>query len=72
MKVAVVFDTPHPDWEDADYKGEIAAGKVQEAEYDVARALMQNDHEVRLVGPLDLGDPARLEPRREIVGIDWR
>ena len=53
MKVAVVFDTPHPDWEDADYKGEIAAGKVQEAEYDVARALMQNDHEVRLVGVVD-------------------
>lgn len=53
MKVAVVFDTPHPDWEDADYKGEIAAGKVQEAEYDVARALMQNDHEVHLVGIVD-------------------
>jgi len=53
VKVAVVFDTPHPDWEDADYKGEIAAGKVQEAEYDVARALMQNDHEVRLVGVVD-------------------
>ena len=49
----MVFDTPHPDWEDADYKGEIAAGKVQEAEYDVARALMQNDHEVRLVGVVD-------------------
>ncbi len=53
MKVAVVFDTPHPDWEDADYKREIADGKVQEAEYDVARALMQNDHEVRLVGIVD-------------------
>ena len=53
MKVAVVFDTPHPDWEDADYKREIADGKVQEAEYDVARALMQNDHEVRLVGVVD-------------------
>ena len=49
----MVFDTPHPDWEDADYKGEIAAGKVQEAEYDVARALMQNDHDVRLVGVVD-------------------
>jgi D-alanine-D-alanine ligase len=53
VKVAVVFDTPHPDWEDADYKREIADGKVQEAEYDVARALMQNDHEVRLVGIVD-------------------
>ena len=50
MKVAVVFDTPHPDWEDADYKREIAEGKVEEAEYDVARALQQNDHEVVLVG----------------------
>jgi D-alanine-D-alanine ligase len=53
VKVAVVFDTPHPDWEDTDYKREIADGKVQEAEYDVARALMQNDHEVRLVGVVD-------------------
>jgi D-alanine-D-alanine ligase len=53
VKVAVVFDTPHPDWEDADYQREIADGKVQEAEYDVARALMQNDHEVRLVGIVD-------------------
>jgi D-alanine-D-alanine ligase len=53
VKVAVVFDTPHPGWEDADCKREIAEGKVQEAEYDVARALMQNDHDVRLVGIVD-------------------
>ena len=39
MKIAVVFDTPHPDWTDADYKKEVAA-KVEEAEYDVARALV--------------------------------
>ncbi|MGH7538157.1 MAG: D-alanine--D-alanine ligase family protein [Gemmatimonadales bacterium] len=56
MKVAVVFDTLHPDWDDADYKREIADGKVEEAEYDVARALMQNDHEVALVG---IGDDVR-------------
>lgn len=53
MKIAVVFDTPHPEWGDADYKREIAAGTVEEAEYDVARALMQNDHEVLLLGIVD-------------------
>ncbi len=49
MKIAVVFDTLHPEWEDADYKKEIAA-KVEEAEYDVARALLAKDHEVLMVG----------------------
>ena len=49
MKIAVVFDTVHPDWEDADYKKEVAA-KVEEAEYDVARALMAKQHDVLLVG----------------------
>ena len=49
MKIAVVFDTLHPEWEDADYKQEIAA-KVEEAEYDVARALLAKDHEVLMVG----------------------
>ncbi|HMA40457.1 MAG TPA: hypothetical protein VKP10_10285, partial [Gemmatimonadales bacterium] len=53
MKIAVVFDTPHPGWGDADYKREIADGKVEEAEYDVARALMQNEHEVLMVGIVD-------------------
>lgn len=53
MKIAVVFDTPHPGWEDVDYKREVEAGKVEEAEYDVARALMQNDHEVLMVGIVD-------------------
>ncbi len=53
MKIAVVFDTPHPDWGDADYKREVAAGTVEEAEYDVARALMQSDHEVLLLGIVD-------------------
>jgi len=31
MKIAVVFDTLHPDWGDADYKREMAA-KAAEAE----------------------------------------
>ncbi len=49
MKIAVVFDTLHPDWEDADYRKEVEA-KVEEAEYDVARALLANGHDVRLIG----------------------
>src|SRR5213080_940646 len=49
VKIAVVFDTIHPDWEDADYKKEVDA-KVEEAEYDVARALVAAGHEVLLVG----------------------
>lgn len=49
MKIAVIFDSPHPEWEDADYKREVEA-KVEEAEYDVARALMANDHDVRMIG----------------------
>jgi len=32
MKIAVVFDTLHPDWEDADYRKEMEA-KVEEAEF---------------------------------------
>src|SRR2546427_725524 len=52
MKIAVVFDTLHPDWDDADYKKEVEA-KVEEAEYDVARALLANDHDVRLIGIQD-------------------
>lgn len=53
MKIAVVFDTPHPEWGDADYRREMQVGTVEEAEYDVARALMQNDHEVLMVGIVD-------------------
>ncbi len=53
MKIAVVFDTPHPDWGDEDYRREMSEGKVEEAEYDVARALIQNDHEVRFIGIVD-------------------
>ncbi len=49
MKIAVVFDTPHPDWEDADYQKEVDAD-VAEAEYDVARALRARGHETVMVG----------------------
>ena len=50
MKIAVVFDALHPEWGDADYKREIAEAKVEEAEYDVARALLANGHDVLMVG----------------------
>ena len=49
MKIAVAFDTLHPEWEDADYKKDVEA-KVEEAEYDVARALMAQGHDVLMVG----------------------
>ena len=42
VKIAVVFDTLHPDWEDADYKKEVDA-KVEEAEYDVGRPCWPRD-----------------------------
>jgi D-alanine-D-alanine ligase len=49
VKIAIVFDTLHPEWEDADYKREVEA-KVEEAEYDVARALLDKGHDVLMVG----------------------
>src|SRR2546425_12857863 len=45
VKIAVVFDTLHPEWDDAAYKKELEA-KVEEAEYEVARALMAKGHDV--------------------------
>ena len=56
MKVAVVFDTLHPEWEDVDYKKEVDA-KVEEAEYDVARALLAQGHDVLMVGVGDAVAP---------------
>jgi D-alanine-D-alanine ligase len=50
MKIAVIFDSPHPEWEDADFKREVEAKKVEEAEYDVARALLANGHDVQMIG----------------------
>jgi D-alanine-D-alanine ligase len=52
MKIAVVFDTPHADWGHAEFQQEVDA-KADEAEYDVARALVANGHEVRLIGVHD-------------------
>jgi D-alanine-D-alanine ligase len=49
MKIAVVFDTPQAGWEDADFKNEMAEG-LDEAEYEVAEALMAYDHQVFMVG----------------------
>ena len=50
MKIAVVFDALHPEWGDVDYKRELADTKIEEAEYDVARALLANGHDVLMVG----------------------
>lgn len=52
MKIAVVFDTPYAGWEDEDFKREVAA-HVEEAEYEVAEALMAYGHDVLLVGVHD-------------------
>ncbi|UCF40897.1 MAG: ATP-grasp domain-containing protein [Gemmatimonadota bacterium] len=52
MRIAVVFDTPNDGWEDEEFKREIAA-EVDEAEYEVAEALMVQGHEVRMVGVHD-------------------
>jgi len=50
VKIAVVFDALHPEWGDAEYKRELADTKIEEAEYDVARALLANGHDVVMVG----------------------
>ena len=52
MRIAVVFDTPHEGWADDDFKQQVAA-EVEEAEYEVAEALMANNHEVLMVGVHD-------------------
>jgi D-alanine-D-alanine ligase len=49
VRIAVVFDTPQPGWEDADFKAEVTAG-VEEAEYEVAEALIAYGHDVLMVG----------------------
>lgn len=67
MKIAVIFDSLTPHWEDADYKEAVAA-EVPEAEYEVAEALMANGHDVRLVGFRD--DPRQLLDRLDEFGPD--
>jgi D-alanine-D-alanine ligase len=49
MKIAVIFDSPHPEWEDEAFKREVEH-KVEEAEYDVGRALMAGGHDVLMIG----------------------
>jgi D-alanine-D-alanine ligase len=49
VKIAVIFDSPHPEWDDAQFKREIEQ-KAEEAEYDVARALIAGDHDVHMIG----------------------
>ncbi len=49
MKIAVIFDSLHPEWEDAAFKREVEE-KAEEAEYDVARALMAGGHDVLMIG----------------------
>ncbi len=49
MRIAVVFDTPYVGWEDEDFKREVEA-RVEEAEYEVAEALMAYGHDVLMVG----------------------
>src|SRR2546422_11612399 len=48
-KIAVVFDTLHPGWGDAAYKKELEA-KGEEAENDVARALLAKGQDGLSVG----------------------
>jgi len=52
MKIAVVFDWMEPGWEDADFKEALEATEpeVAEAEYEIAEALIENGHEVFLIG----------------------
>src|SRR2546425_5273924 len=66
VKIAVVFDTLHPDWADADYKKEGDA-KVDEAEYDVARGPVAQGHQVLVGGVAEqlapvLETPATVPP----------
>ena len=49
MKIAVIFDSPHPEWDDEAFKREVEQ-KIEEAEYDVARALMAGGHDVLMIG----------------------
>src|SRR6266542_422295 len=49
MKIAVIFDSLHPEWEDAAFKREVEE-KAEEAEYDVARALLAGGHDVHMIG----------------------
>jgi len=75
VKIAVVFDALHPEWGDADYKRELEEAKVEEAEYDVARALLAKGHDVLMVGIRDDLTPllerlAALDPKVVFNGCE--
>jgi D-alanine-D-alanine ligase len=59
MRVAVVFDTPYSGWDHSDHERqmerEVAAWKVDEPEmeYQIAHALQECGHEIRLLGVRD-------------------
>ena len=59
MRVAVVFDTPYSGWDHAQHAAqmerEVAGWKVDEPEmeYQIAHALQERGHEVRLLGVSD-------------------
>ena len=59
MRVAVVFDTPYSGWDHSQHQAqmerEVAAWKVDEPEmeYQIAHALQERGHEVRLLGVPD-------------------
>jgi D-alanine-D-alanine ligase len=52
VKIAVVFDTPYDGWEHADFMAEVEA-EVEDPEFEIAEALLANNHEVHLVGVHD-------------------
>ncbi len=59
MRIAVVFDTPYAGWghseHEAQMEREVAAWKIDEPEmeYQIAHALQERGHEVRLLGVCD-------------------
>jgi D-alanine-D-alanine ligase len=59
MRIAVVFDTPYSGWDHSDHErqmeNEVAAwdNDEPEMEYQIAHALRECDHEVRLLGVRD-------------------
>lgn len=52
MRIAVVFDTPNEGWTEEDFRAEMEA-EEEEAEYEVAEALLACGHEVMLHGVYD-------------------
>lgn len=58
MRIALVFDTPHAGWDDADFKAAVQEQQKNhdlepEAEFEIAEALMAYGHDVFMVGVSD-------------------